>query len=530
MHIRNVLIVGGGTAGWMTAAALLKLCPYIKVSLIESKNYPIIGVGESTLGQINDFFHILGLKDEMWMKETGSTYKVNIRFNDFYKQGETWDYPFGKAKPIGEGRYPHGWMSWFALNLLKPDKYTRDTFSRSHNPVGHLAWHNKLTGEHDNWNVDSDTAYHMDAIKFGQWLKNNYCEGLNYMQGDVAACEKDERGYITTLITKDGERLEDYDLFVDCTGFKSLLLEQFMGVDFVSFHHNDGGCLLNDSAVTCHMPHHDPEREITNTTNCTAIENGWVWDVPLWERSGCGYVYSSDWSSKEKAEEDFHAYLARTRGIKRADDATFKHVPFKNGKHKKSWHKNVCAIGLSNCFVEPLEATGLLTTHEQIIRLCNNLVARDGFVPKIEVDMLNLVADLEIEGFKNFIAAHYAFTQNCHPYWEYVANEVEYDMSTASLDNLFVRYSSEKHVAYEWVGDPGHNDGLRYVGAGMGFNPLNTHTLKLKRLQNGLSQVRDEFALHGAEQEIDRWNQEMYDWCMTLPSSYQYQKETIYKE
>ena len=530
MHIRNVLIVGGGTAGWMTAAALLKLCPHIKTSLIESKNYPIIGVGESTLGQINDFFAILDLKDDMWMKETGSTYKVNIRFNDFYQQGETWDYPFGKAQPIINEMYPHGWMSWFALNLRKPDKFSRDTFARSHNAVGHLAWNNKLTGKDDNWNHDADTAYHMDAIKFGQWLKNNYCEGLNYMQGDVASCEKNERGYITSLITTDGQRLE-YDLYIDCTGFKSLLLENFMGVPFESFHVDAGGCLLNDSAVTCHLPHEDPETEVTNTTNCTAIENGWVWDVPLWERSGCGYVYSSGFSTKEKAEEDIHAYVARTRGIKRADNiGSFKHVPFRNGKHKKSWYKNVCAVGLSNCFVEPLEATGLLTTHEQIIRLCNNLAGRDGFVPRVEVDMLNLVADLEIEGFKNFIAAHYAFSNKQTEYWKYVANEIEYDMSTAELDNLFVRYSSEKHVSYEWIGDPAHNDGLRYVGAGMGFNPLNNHTLILKRLQNGLSPVRDEFALQGAEQEIDRWNKEMYDWCMTLPSSYEYQKETIYKE
>ena len=342
MQIRNVLIVGGGTAGWMTAAALLKLCPHIKTSLIESKNYPIIGVGESTLGQINDFFAILDLKDDMWMKDTGSTYKVNIRFNDFYQQGETWDYPFGKALPIIDEMYPHGWMSWFALNLRKPDKFSRDTFARSHNAVGHLAWNNKLTGKDDNWNHDADTAYHMDAIKFGQWLKKNYCEGLNYMQGDVAACEKNERGYITSLTTTDGQRLE-YDLYIDCTGFKSLLLEQFMDVPFESFHVDGGGCLLNDRAVTCHVPHEDPETEVTNTTNCTAIENGWVWDVPLWERSGVGYVHSSGFSTKEKAEEDLHAYVARTRGIKRADNiGSFKHVSFRNGKHKKSWHKNVC--------------------------------------------------------------------------------------------------------------------------------------------------------------------------------------------
>jgi len=527
MHIRNVLIVGGGTAGWMTAAALLKLCPHIKVSLIESPDHPVIGVGESTLGQINDFFQTLGLKDDMWMKDTGSTYKVNIRFNDFYKKGETWDYPFGSAVERLE-TCPQGWMSWFTLNLLKPDKFTRNTFARSHNLVGQLAHYNKLTDD-PRFYFEQDTAYHMDAIKFGQWLKNNFTEGLNYHQGNIVRCEKDDLGYITKLITDDDREFEA-DLFVDCTGFKSLLLERFMHEPFISYHVDGGGELLNDAAVTCHMPHEDKEKEIVNSTNCTAIESGWVWDVPLWERSGVGYVYSSGFATKDQAEQHIHDYLVKTRGKDRANKASFKHVPFRNGKHKRSWVKNVCAVGLSNCFVEPLEATGLLVTHEQILRLCNNLAGRDGYVPRVEVDMLNLVCDLEIDGFKNFIAAHYAFSQHDTAYWRHVANEIEYDFVRGALDNLFMRYASEKHVIYEFAGDPAHNDGLRYIAAGMGFNPLNKHTLHLKRLQNSLDPREDEENLIIAEERFDAWNKEMYDWCKTLPSSYQYQKETIYKE
>lgn len=529
MQIRNVLIVGGGTAGWMTAAALLKLCPHINVSLIENPDHPVIGVGESTLGQINDFFAILGLEDHMWMKDTGSTYKTNIRFNDFYKKGETWDYPFGSAHERLE-LCPHGWMSWFTLNLTQPEKYTRDTFARLHNLVGQLAKYNKLTDD-PRFDFEADTAYHMDAIKFGQWLKMHWCipMGLDYHQGNIARCEKDMNGYITKLYTDD-DRVFDHDLFIDCTGFKSLLLGNFMSEEFVSFHKDGGGCLLNDSAVTCHMPHEDKEKDITNSTNCTAIENGWVWDVPLWERSGVGYVYSSGFATKDEAETEFHAYLTRSRGKKRADKASFSHIPFRNGKHKRSWVKNVVGVGLSNCFVEPLEATGLLVTHEQIIRLCNNLSGRQGFVPRVEIDMLNLVNDLEIEGYKNFIAAHYAFSARDTEYWQYVANEIEYDFTQGALDNLFMRYASEKHVLYEFAGDPAHNDGLRYIAAGMGFNPLNSHTLTLKRLQNSLDPRVDAEEMLTADLRFDEWDKEMYDWCKTLPSSYQFQKNTIYKE
>jgi len=527
MNIRNVLIVGGGTAGWMTAAALIKLCPHVKTSLIESPNYPVIGVGESTLGQINDFFHILGLEDEMWMKETGSTYKTNIRFNDFYQKGETWDYPFGTAEEMRKD-LPDGYMSWFYLNLFKPEKFHRGTFAKCFNIVGHLADNNKLTKDAP-FDFAGDTAYHVDAIKFGQWLKNNYCPGLNYLQGNVVGCEKDEQGYITTLLTDNDQRLE-YDLYIDCTGFKSLLLEQFMGEEFVSFHHNAGSCLLNDSAVTCHMPHEDPEKEVVNSTNCTAIENGWVWDVPLWERSGVGYVYSKDFSSKEQSEEDFHAYLCRTRGIKRADAATFKHVPFKNGKHKRSWVKNVCAVGLSNCFVEPLEATGLLVTHEQIIRLCDALCGRMGHVPRVEVDGLNIVCDLEIEGFKNFVSTHYSNSNRETAYWKFVANEIQYDFEVGALDNLNMKQAAEKYVVYDFMGDPAHNDGLRYVGSGMGFNPINKHTFTLKRLREGKDPSPTADDILDAECMFDKWNEDLYNWCEGLPSSYQFLKNTIYEE
>ena len=521
MQIRNVLIVGGGTAGWMTATALVKLCPHIKTSLIESKDQPIIGVGESTLGQINDFFALLDLKDEEWMKETGSTYKSNIRFTDFYKKGETWDYPFGKSTIVDD--LPHGWMSWFALNIEKPEKFTRDTFARSMNIIGHLAYANKLT-RCDKFPFDHDTAYHMDAVKFGQWLRDNRCQEVNHMYGDITGCVKDERGNIDVLYARNKEL--KYDLYIDCTGFNSVLLEGIMDVPFKSFHVNEGGCLLNDTAVTCHMPHEQPHLEVTNTTTCTAIDNGWVWDVPLWERSGCGYVHSKDFA--KNPEEELYQYLVKRSGKYRADQAKFRTVPFRNGKHEKAWEKNVVAVGLANCFVEPLEATGLLTTHEQIIRICNTLKGREGFVPKVEADMLNLVNDLEIEGFKNFIAAHYAFSARETPYWQTVANDVEYDFTTASLDNLFVKYSSEKHVTYEWSGDQNYNDGLRYIGAGMGFNPLNKFTLKLTRLQNQLSEAADKIELDKAELLFDGWNKAMYHWCDDLPSSYEFQKQTIY--
>ena len=544
MKIQNVLIVGGGTSGWFTAASLLKLCPHINVSLIESEDHPIIGVGESTLGQINDFFHLLELNDDEWMRETGSTYKVNIRFNDFYKVGETWDYPFGTSH---ERMYEmqHGWMSWFALNYHKPEKFHRGTFATTFNSVGHLAKYNKLTWQDRVWNPQSDSAYHMDATRMGQWFKKNRCKSIiekgNYHTGTVVGATKDEHGFIKSVVTDDGRHFEA-DMFVDCTGFKSLLLEQELGVPFHSFHANDGGCLLSDRAIATHMPHAEDDespdsyrkREVINTTNCTAIENGWTWDVPLWDRAGAGYVHSSDFATVEEAEGQLYNYLLKTRGKKRADQAEFKTIPFRSGKHEKSWYKNVCAVGLSNVFVEPLEATGLLCTHEQIIRLCTALSAREGLITNSEKQMVNLVCDLEIEGFKNFVASHYAFTARESPYWRAVSEDIDYDFTTGFNDNLFVRYASEKYVANEVIYNgqtfDDHNDGPRYVAAGMGFNPICKHTLELNKIHNQTMTDLTPESMDEDERRIDEWNEEMYNYCMSIPTSYEFQKNTIYKE
>ena len=138
------------------------------------------------------------------------------------------------------------------------------------------------------------------------------------------------------------------------------------------------------------------------------------------------------------------------------------------------------------------------------------------------------MCDLEIDGFKNFVAMHYSFSQRDTPYWKYVADRIEYDYNSGLLDNLFLRFASEKHVILSVSGDPAHNDGLRYVGAGMGVNPINKHTMALSRLQHGISDEEYQNDLIDAELNFDNWNKYMYDWCNTLPSSYEFQKQTIY--
>ena len=527
MRVKDVVIVGGGSSGWMTAAALDVLCPHVNVTLIEDPNQGVIGVGESSLQQIRRFIALLGLKDSDWMKDIGATYKTAISFNDFWKKGESWLYPFGSPDEM-ESKVP--WMAWFVLNATKPEKYGNGTFATTFNPVAHLTKYNKLTYDTTYWTPWTDTAYHIDAIKFGQWLKNNVCKRVKHIKGVVSGWQQKPNGDIESIIYG-GKRLSA-DLFVDCSGFKSLLLGDAMGVEFESFLYGEGGCLLNDKAISISVPHEDPSKEVTNTTNCTALNNGWVWDVPLWERGGLGYVYSSKFITEDQAQVELYDYLVRSRGKERADAVTYKSIPIKTGKHKKSFVGNVIGIGLSNNFLEPLESTGILVLHEQVIRLCNALSGRNGFIPKVEKEMINQISDYEIEGQKNFVAAHYAFSEREEPYWQTASDVIDYDFS-GGADNYFLRHASHKYINFDFVSPMGsieYNDGPRYCAAGMGFNPINKVTLPLSRMCNEILPEEDDEALSKAEDIIDKWHEDMLSYCETLPSSYEFLKQTIYKE
>ena len=280
MKVKSICIVGGGSSGWMTAAALSVCLPHLDVTLVESKRIGNLGVGESTLGHINRFLDILKMNDEDWMKECDATYKVSIQFDDFYKKGTTYQYPFGDMDMVD--------WEWHLMNAIDEENMPPETYSRYVNQTTYLAEYNKLERDAENKLAGFDykyhTAYHMDADKFGQWLKNNKCQSVKHIKDDIVDCEYDSEGGISKLIGEDGEYVAD--LYIDCTGFKSLLLEGFMGQEFMSY--NDK--LLNDSAIAARIPYRDKEEQMRNTTRCTAIENGWVWNIPLWSRIGTGYA------------------------------------------------------------------------------------------------------------------------------------------------------------------------------------------------------------------------------------------------
>jgi 2-polyprenyl-6-methoxyphenol hydroxylase-like FAD-dependent oxidoreductase len=506
--MKTVTIVGGGSSGWMTAAALSKLCPHLDITLAESPNINTIGVGESTLGHINKFLDLLGLKDTDWMKDCNATYKNSIRFTNFREgKGESFEYPFVAAYDLTNTC--RGLQTWGALATMYPDEFPPETFAQmyaSSNTA--LVKYNKQTKNTDrklrHFDFHEDTAYHLDAGLFGQWLRDNIAvpNGVKHVYNEVVSPTFDDDGNLHQIICKDGQVLTS-DLWIDCTGFRSQLLEQWMGSEFVSF----SDYLANDTAWACPITYDDKELEMVNVTECTALDNGWCWNTPLWHRIGTGYTFSSKFVTSQDAKEEFKQYLTTRYGEVRAKAAIdqARLVNIKHGYRKKAFVKNVVGIGLSCGFVEPLESTGLWTTHENITKLVDMLNRRQGYLSRAEKDTFNEIVEEEIVGFRDFVSMHYCISQRSDtPYWKWCTQEVT--NSFTSLRNISL------HNIYT-----DRLQGYNFVLAGMGIKNISTQDMVLE--PHGLARARHDF--HKQQKFLEQFME-------LLPGHYEYLQSNIY--
>jgi len=531
--IEKIVIVGGGSAGWMTAALLTTKFPNIKFALVESPDQPVIGVGESTLGTLNLFLGLLNLKDEEWMEHVNGAYKLSIQFTDFYKVGETFYYPFSRKDTKNT---ISGLQDWYMKKLLYPDTPWNDFYECVYSNMP-LVYQNKIcdntTHKLEGFHFGNDVAYHMDAIQFGQFLKNKFAipNGLEHIQQHVESVELDEDGYVDHLVLKNGEHVHG-DLFIDCTGFRSLLLEQTLGVEFTSFNN----ILPNDHAWTCHVPYHDKELEMKNVTNCTAYNNGWVWNIPLYSRIGSGYVFSSKFISTDDALEEYKAYLNSNKmdyhDPNRADNLEFKLIKIKNGCHAKCWEKNVVGVGLSYAFIEPLESTGLFSVQEMLILLYQMLDRET--ISKAQIDQFNYMANLTMESFKVFVSLHYLMSgRRDTPYWRHVTETIELDWRL--IDKNFKELktmASDLSVALLSDHNLNLNDGgIPDIFIGNHLNPINRMAIEKIKYDHSVWGKGEPLVLL-KESTLHYWNQKkaknklIADKC---PSHYQYLKDKIYK-
>jgi tryptophan halogenase len=494
MKSNKIVIVGGGSAGWMTAATLSKHYPEKDITVLEDPGTPTVGVGESTLGHFNDFLNSLGLEDDDWMPYCNASYKNSIRFTDWKdKDSGGFHYPFGDFD-FSNSNYEL--MDWFVLKQKHGDKWDDNHFAKVHTSVVEMCdlgrFHDNKDGSIPNYNPDWDSAYHLDAALFGEFLKDKFClpKGVKYISDKYVSANMDEHNFVESINTSEGKVISG-DLFIDCTGMRSLLLEGIYDAPFTEF----GETLINDRAIATQLPYVDKEKELEAVTNCTTNDAGWCWNIPLWSRVGSGYVYSSKFATEEEALEQFKKYLTSDKmicgdteeGKKRVEDADYKFINIKHGYHKKPWVNNVCAIGMSIGFIEPLESTGLLLWHEAIKMLTDTLHRQK--VTKYDRDTFNTTMGYVIEGFFTFISYHYSNSMRTDtPYWLHVTQEIDYFEPTKTLidgqlgatDNIGRPAIAKlrEHVF------PPYLAGIPYIAAGMGQTPVTNHSLNRRNLSS----------------------------------------------
>ena len=525
MKVESVVIVGTGSSGWMTAALLSKMCPHLEIAIVEDPDGKPVGVGESTLGHFNLFLKLLDLKDEDWMPACNATYKNSIRFTNFREgKGEKFEYPFTTD---WDYRFaPNGINSWSHFALLDPENFPPETFAQMFSDNTFLAEYNRQTRNEDNrlrsFRFDYDTAYHLDADLFGQYLKDNIAipNGVKVLKGKVTGFQKESVSDPSIrYIILDYESAVFADLYIDCTGFNSMLLEGYMGQEYMSYDKK----LANDSAWACRIPYENREEEMHNVTDCHAMKNGWAWNIPLWNRIGTGYCYSSRFCTKEEAKEEFIEHLGE-----RGKEAELFHIDIKHGRRRTAWFKNVVGIGLSYGFLEPLESTGLLTTHENAIWLASVLSQRDGRVTSTDIAGYNYTVEYTIDSFSDFIAMHYAYSmRDDTPYWRYVTNICEY------LPEAKSPHTPKHKTLIDWQTDTiaGRNwhqnmNGMVYIAAGMGYKSTASKDLMdadwhHKQWEEGwMDQVKDEFL---------QYKKDMIEYVKSLPTHYEFLRDEIYK-
>ena len=349
----RILIVGGGTAGWMTAAYLGRVfgqrpgCP--QITLIESPDIGTVGVGEGSIPTIRTTLQTLGIDEAEFLRECSATFKQGIWFVDWEAEGTDYSHPFEAPYfTDGAGLLPY----WLLQDPAKRPPFAEAVTLQKR--VAEAGRAPKRAHEGGYFGGRMNYAYHFDAGKFGNLLaKYARLYGVTHLQGRIDAVETGPEG-ITGVISPEHGRL-DADFYIDCTGFAARLIGQALGSPF----HSVKDVLLTDTALAIQLPYADPQEAIPSYTVSTAHEAGWTWDIGLDSRRGVGYVYSSAHSSEDRAREVLRHYLRRHAGDK-ADTLEPRLIRFDPGYRKAQWVKNCCAIGLSAGFYEPLEATGIM--------------------------------------------------------------------------------------------------------------------------------------------------------------------------
>lgn len=402
--IQKLVIVGGGTAGWMAAAAFGKVFKNnpMQIILVESDQIGTVGVGEATIPEIVRFNQILGIDENELLKETQGTFKLGIEFVDWHKKGSAYIHPFGQyGKPLDSIPFYQHWQKMhslgqcddinhysLAVQACKNNKFMRPA-NIANSPLNDIAY-----------------AFHFDASLYAQFLRHHaQSNGVQRVEGKITSVQiASDTGFIQQLTLASGQTVTG-DFFVDCSGFRGLLIEQTLHAGFDDWSHY----LPCNSAVTVGSAPLDP---LPPYTRATARPAGWQWRIPLQHRTGNGYVYCDKFISDEQARET----LLNNLSSEALGEARF--LKFRTGKRRQIWKKNCVALGLASGFLEPLESTSIHLVYEGIAHFLS-LFPDKNMDPNL-IDKFNKKQQDSYLNIRDFLILHYKATdRNDSDFWNY---------------------------------------------------------------------------------------------------------------
>ena len=443
MAIENIVIVGGGTAGWMAAAALGRLIAGtpVSVTLIESEAIGTVGVGEATIPPFVEFNQMLEIDEREMMAACQASFKLGIQFVNWGNQGDSYIHPFGAYG------YPMGGMSFHQIWHRFQQQGDRRPI-QAFNLETMAAYFGKFSRSQDYAGEDLppiNYAYHLDAGLYAAFLRK-YAEarGVVRQEGRIGDVKLDgETGFVTSVVLESGQEIAG-DFFVDCSGFRGLLIEQALETGYEDWSHY----LPCNRAVAlpCAREEGKPPPPFTRATAHSA---GWQWRIPLQHRTGNGHVYCSDYMSDEEA----HDILVANMPSKPTADPNF--LRFVTGRRKKFWNKNVVALGLAAGFMEPLESTSIHLVNTGVNKLIA-LLSLEGVKPEQEA-LFNRLTTKEYARIRDFLILHYNATErNDSEFWNYcrtmeVPDTLTEKMEMFRLNGQIFREEDELFTETSWA-------------------------------------------------------------------------------
>jgi len=456
-RISKIVIVGGGTAGWMAAAALAKTFGSdCTIRLVESDEIGTIGVGEATVPHLSFFNHFLGINEAEFVRQTSGTFKLGIQFVDWGKLGRTYVHGFGTSIGLDLGLLPFHqyWLKAYQNGQAQEiGAYSLNTAAA---PLGKfMASASDAPANTPLANIAY--AYHFDAGRYGQMLRR-YAEarGVQRTEGKVRETVlRPHDGFVEAVVLESGERIEG-ELFIDCSGFRGLLIEQALHTGYDDWTH----WLPCDRAQAVACEKVGPP---TPYTRSTAHQAGWQWRIALQHRTGNGHVYSS----RHLSDDEAAATLLRNLDGKPLGEPRL--LRFTSGARKQFWNRNVVALGLASGFLEPLESTSIYLIQSGIMRLLNMFPQRD--FSTVLIDRYNAQARFELDRIRDFLILHYcANEREDSPFWKQcrdmaIPESLQHAIELFRNNGQFFRQADEMFGLVSWV----------QVMLGQGIQPRSYH-------------------------------------------------------